>query len=195
MKKIILASASPRRSELLRQIGVDFEVVPSEVDETNDLNLNPEEYAIEISYRKASDISKKIDGKYLIIAADTIVVKNGIMGKPKEENEAFEMLKQLQDTWHEVITGIVVIDTESGRVIRELEKTRVKMKSLSDIEIKCYIKSGEPMDKAGSYGIQGLGALLVEKIEGCYFNVVGLPLNRLSFIMKEFGVNFITDCR
>lgn len=195
MKKIILASASPRRSELLRQIGVDFEVVPSEVDETNDLNLDPEEYAIEISYRKASDISKKIDGKYLIVAADTIVVKNGIMGKPKDENEAFQMLKGLQDTWHEVITGIVVIDTESGSVIRELEKTRVKMKPLSDLEIKCYIKSGEPMDKAGSYGIQGLGALIVEKIEGCYFNVVGLPLNRLSTIMKEFGVNFITDCR
>ncbi|MDP4180793.1 MAG: Maf family protein [Bacillota bacterium] len=188
MKDIILASASPRRSELLKQVGVNFRVIPSNIDESNNNNLKPEEYTVEIAYKKAFDIADKTNGSSLIIAADTVVVKDNIMGKPENEAAAFQMLETLQGQWHEVITGVAVIESDTKKVSREFEKTFVKMKPLSRMEIESYINSGEPMDKAGAYGIQGLGALLVEKIEGCYFNVVGLPLNRLNMMLEKFGI-------
>ncbi|HEY9060316.1 MAG TPA: Maf family protein [Pseudobacteroides sp.] len=191
MKDIILASASPRRSELLKRIGLEFKIIPSDIDEANIGNLEPASYTVDLARKKALDIANKTNISSLIIAADTIVVKDGILGKPSDENEAFEMLKVLQGQWHEVITGVSVIDSGSKKGITDYEKTLVKMTSLSDMEIKAYIKSGEPMDKAGSYGIQGLGAMIVERIEGCYFNVVGLPLNKLNVMMRSFGVNLL----
>ncbi|KNY27091.1 Maf family protein [Pseudobacteroides cellulosolvens] len=191
MKDIILASASPRRSELLKRIGLKFEVVPADIDEANIRELGPESYTVDIAHKKALDIVNRNYKNSLVIAADTVVVKGGIMGKPTDENEAFEMLKALQGQWHEVITGVAIIDSDSKAEILDYEKTLVKMTSLSDMEIRAYIMSGEPMDKAGSYGIQGVGAMIVERIEGCYFNVVGLPLNKLNAMMRNFGVDLL----
>jgi septum formation protein len=191
MKDIVLASASPRRSELLKRLGLEFEIIPANIDEANIRGLEPENYTVDIAYKKAVDIANKTHKSSLIIAADTIVVKDAIMGKPTDEKEAFEMLKALQGQWHEVITGIAVIDSENKTSIMDYEKTLVKMTSLSDVEIQTYISSGEPMDKAGAYGIQGLGAMIVERIEGCYFNVVGLPLNKLNVMMRNFGINLL----
>ncbi len=188
MKDIVLASASPRRSQLLKQIGLDFRVLTSDVDETIDKTISAEEAVKYLSVKKASDVSGKIAKGPLIIGADTVVVKDGILGKPRDEEEAFSMLKSLQNQWHEVITGITVIDTLTGKVISDFEKTRVKMRSLSDSMIHSYINTKEPFDKAGAYGIQGMGAILVERLEGCYFNVVGLPLTKLTMILELFEV-------
>jgi septum formation protein len=204
MKKLILASGSPRRSELLKQMGLSFEVVLSQVDEKPDLELKAEDIAQDLAMEKAQDVLNRIikidktpgenDSETIIIAADTIVVKDGILGKPKDESDAFEMLKSLQDGWHDVITGIAVIDLSNisngynTKTAKCFERTRVKMRKLSDTTIWSYIKTGESMDKAGAYGIQGLGAILIERIEGDYFNVVGLPLTKLDEILKGFNV-------
>lgn len=191
MKEIVLASASPRRSELLKQIGVIFKVVPSNVEEDIGQNLSPEELVQGLAYEKALDVAEKLKGNSLVIGADTVVVKDGILGKPQTEEEARSMLKALQGQWHDVITGVAVIDSSSLKSKKAYEKTRVKMKGLTDDVINAYINTYEPMDKAGSYGIQGIGAILVEKIEGCYFNVVGLPLAKLSDLLEEFGIRLL----
>ncbi len=188
MKDIILASASPRRSQLLKQIGLDFRVLSSDVDETIDKAISAEEAVKSLSLKKARDVAGRITKGPLIIGADTVVVKDAILGKPRDEEEAFSMLKSLQNQWHEVITGITVIDTLTGKVISDFEKTRVKMRSLSDSMVHSYINTKEPFDKAGAYGIQGMGAVLVERLEGCYFNVVGLPLAKLVQILEIFEV-------
>ncbi|HHV60582.1 MAG TPA: septum formation inhibitor Maf [Clostridiaceae bacterium] len=193
MKNIILASASPRRKELLEQIGVNFQIVSSNTDEHIEFANDPVEYACTLSGKKAMDVAKRYDSGYLVIGADTIVVLDGkILGKPEDKEDAFRMLKSLQGKWHEVITGVTVIDAGDKRAESDYEKTRVKMRSLSDDMIKAYINTGEPMDKAGSYGIQRFGALLVERIEGCYFNVVGLPLVKLSFMLEKFGYTILS---
>ena len=191
MKEIVLASASPRRLELLKQIGLEFSVFPSDIDERIDIDSTPEEAVQSLSFRKAVDVAGKLQNSPLVIGADTIVFKDSILGKPENEDHAFRMLKMLQGGWHEVITGITVIDSSNGNHLSGYEKTRVKMRKLSDGMISSYIHTGEPLDKAGAYGIQGMGALLVEKIEGCYFNVVGLPLLKLSLMLEKFGVNIL----
>ncbi|MFZ5990081.1 MAG: Maf family protein [Bacillota bacterium] len=193
MVQIVLASASPRRSELLKQIGLNFKVVTSNIDENNRMNLSAVELVQHLAYEKAFDVAKRMnknfnDAKCLVIGADTVVVKDGILGKPKDSEDAFKMLKQLQGGWHKVITGIAVIDALDLNGAKSYEVTDVKMKTLSDDAIYSYIDSKEPMDKAGAYGIQGLGAVLVEKIDGCYFNVVGLPIAKLSDLLRDFGV-------
>ncbi len=193
MKEIVLASASPRRSELLRGIGIDFKVIPSNTDESFDPGLMPEEIAQMLSYRKALSVAEYLKNDSIVIGADTIVVKDGILGKPRNKEEAFEMLKNLQGNWHEVITGVTLIASVGFEYIKSFEKTRVKMRPLSDGEIESYISTGEPMDKAGAYGIQRVGALLIEKIEGCYFNVVGLPLHRLNSMLEDFSVFLLNE--
>lgn len=188
MKKIILASASPRRKEILKQIYIDFDVIPSNEEENiSQLNGYPEEKAEILALAKAREISKRVCSG-LIIGADTIVVlDNVIFGKPKDEKEAFEMLSNLSGREHYVITAIAVIDaqTKDERVIHE--KTKVTFVKISSESILAYINTKEPFDKAGAYAIQGIGALFVEKIEGCYFNVVGLPIVKLNKLLKEFG--------
>ena len=191
MKEIILASASPRRFDLLRQIGLRFSVMPSNMEETINLRLDAYQIAESLASQKAFHVSESLRGDFLVIGADTIVVKEGILGKPENEDHAFEMLSMLRGQWHEVITGIAVVDSTSKRVMSGYEKTRVKMRELSDENLWAYIRTGEPMDKAGSYGIQGMGALLVEKIEGCYFNVVGLPLTKLWSMLEPMGVQIL----
>lgn len=191
MKKIILASASPRRFELLRQIGLIFTVKAPDIHEDITLELPPHELVKKLSYEKALYTANNSSEDSLVIGADTIVFKDYVLGKPLSEKMAFDMLKTLQGEEHEVLTGITVFDTKSMQYISDFEKTKVKMRQLSDDMIYAYIKTGEPMDKAGAYGIQGLGALLVEKIEGCYFNVVGLPLVKLSKILDRFDMNIL----
>lgn len=188
--RIILASNSPRRREILSQIGIQYEVIPSKFEE-NALNMSPENMVMYFAEEKAMDVAKKVKEEAFVIGADTIVYQNGIMGKPKDNEDAALMLKNLSGVFHAVITGISVVHTPSLNKITDYERTLVKFKNISDDEIQAYIKSGEPMDKAGAYAIQGIGSLLVEKIEGCYFNVVGLPVYRLSKILEGFGYKIL----
>lgn len=187
--KIILASSSPRRSELLAQMGLSFEVIPSNSKESFSPDGTPEEMVLELATQKAEDVASKLEVQALVIGADTIVNKEGlILGKPKDKKEAYQMLLELSGQVHEVMTGIAVLDTTNHKRLTAVEKTLVEMASLTPEEIKWYIKTGEPMDKAGAYGIQGLGGILVRRIYGCYYNVVGLPIHRLWVILKQLGV-------
>lgn len=187
-KKIVLASASPRRFELLKKIGLEFEVYPAEIDENIEDFVGAKEVVEKLSINKALNVAKKLSGNFVVIGADTVVWCDKILGKPKSKEQAFDMLNKLSGRWHKVYTGVCVADLQ-GKTISDYEVTDVKIKKLSCDEIKGYIDTNEPMDKAGSYGIQGLGALLVERIEGCYFNVVGLPLGKTANILKKYGLN------
>lgn len=196
--KIVLASSSPRRSQLLNQIGLNFEVIEPDIDETNGINLEASQMVKFLAYQKAHFVAKNIskslqkDEKCLVIGADTIVKKDKILGKPKNSEEAFEMLKHIQGSWHKVLTGIAVIDAATMKGICDFEVTDVKMKEVTDSTIiKAYIDTKEPLDKAGAYGIQGIGSIFVEKINGCYFNVVGLPLAKLDTLLRKFGVSIV----
>jgi len=185
--RIILASNSPRRRELLSQVGLEYEVIPSGFEEKAS-GMEPHEMVKHFAFMKASDVASSIKDDALVIGADTIVYLDSILGKPSDEEDAARMLRSLSGRVHLVISGISVIHTLSGRCITDCETTKVRIKTLSESEIQNYIRTGEPMDKAGSYAIQGLGALFVEGITGDYFNVVGLPLFKLSQIIKTFGV-------
>ena len=186
---IILASQSPRRKELLGQMGLrGFKVTSPEVDETVDEHLPPAQVVEELSRRKAMAVARHADGDDLIIAADTVVALEGaVLGKPAGEADAARMLSALAGRTHHVYTGLTVI--QGDRVVTQHECTTVTFRELEPEEISHYIATGEPMDKAGAYGIQGLGAMLVSGIEGDYFNVVGLPIFRLSRILAGFGLD------
>ena len=190
--KIILASTSPRRFKILKEKGFEFEVYPVRLDEEKFMkSLPPEEAAKRISLEKAIMAAKKIkDG--VIIGADTVVVYNNtVFGKPRTPEEAVEMLKLLSGKVHEVITAISIIEVKNGEKCREFVecvKTEVKMMKLSEEEIKAYVNTGEPLDKAGAYAIQGLGGIFIEWINGCYYNVIGLPIAKLYELLKEIGV-------
>lgn len=190
--RLILASASPRRRELLRMLGLDFEILVSNAEESKgELPDSPGEQVIELAARKAGEIAG-LHPDALVIAADTIVVaEKQILGKPGDEEDARRMLSFLSGRWHEVYTGVALVKAAEKKRLVDYERTRVKFRPLSREEIDRYIRSGEPMDKAGAYGIQGLGAVLVERIEGCYFNVVGLPLTKLTLMLKEFDVEVL----
>jgi septum formation protein len=185
MKRLILASASPRRKRLLKQIGLDFDVLPSSVPETWEENTSPPEIALRLAREKAEAIAGNLPSG-VVIGADTLVVLEGrILGKPQNPDEAFRFLRKLSGRSHDVITAVVLLDAESGRVLADVEVTRVFFREVSDQEIHAYIASGEPMDKAGAYGIQGRGVLFVKRIEGCYTNVVGLPLGKLGEMLTR----------
>ncbi|MBE6063149.1 MAG: Maf-like protein [Clostridium butyricum] len=186
---IVLASASERRQELLSRIFEKFDIVVSNFDENIvAFKGSVDEYVKEISNGKALEVKDRIKGDAIIISADTVVVFDGrILGKPKDKNDAFQMLKSLQGRSHSVYTGITVINTKNNVVIQESVSTEVTFSPISDDEITKYIETGEPLDKAGAYGIQGKGGVFVERINGCYYNVVGLPLNRLKAIIQKIG--------
>lgn len=194
MQQIILASASPRRACLLKQIGLDFQVIPSCVEEEiADSHLEPQEMVLKLAKMKAEAVSKQYP-EAIVLGADTVVCCEGrVLGKPRDREEAAEMLHFLSGRVHEVVSGVVLQRLIPESVRGEAVTTRVKFRNLTDEEIAGYIATGEPFDKAGAYGIQGMGALLVEKIQGCYFNVVGLPLSRLPDLFREFGVDLL--CR
>lgn len=189
--RIILASNSPRRREILSQLRIEFEVIPSDYEEKA-YDIPPENLAMCFAESKAMCVAKKIQGEALIIGADTIVYKDGIMGKPKNEEDAYEMLKTLSGVSHTVISGVSIIKTPQLEKATAYEKTIVSFKTLTHNEILSYINTGEPKDKAGAYAIQGLGSLLVERINGCYFNVVGLPIYRLSKLLEGFDYKILT---
>ena len=189
--EIILASNSPRRRELLGQMGIkDFKVAAPNVDESVEDGLSPAEIVEQLSLRKARAAAKKAGPHDLIIAADTVVALDGkVLGKPHSEGEAFAMLSALSGREHHVYTGVTVLRGEEA--VTQHEETAVSFRDVGPEEIRGYIATGEPMDKAGSYGIQGLGALLVSGIRGDYCNVVGLPVFRLGRILGEFGVDLL----
>jgi septum formation protein len=190
-RKIVLASKSPRRKKLLEQIGLDFEILVTDADENIIGKPAPEKYAEEIAMRKAAaaiDLLTEKDA--LIIGADTIVVLNDIiLGKPKDKDDAFMMLSSLSGNTHTVITAIAVIDALTKDTYITHKATAVTFRKLDAEEIWAYIETGSPMDKAGSYGIQDdFGAVFVSEIRGCYYNVVGLPLELLYSHLKSIGI-------
>lgn len=192
-KKIILASRSPRRKELLSGVIHNFDIMADDSEEKIESGMAPEEVVMHLAMQKAANIAEKITEDALVIGADTVVsIDGGIFGKPSDEDDAKRMLKTLSGRENFVCTGVAVVDTSSGRAVCDYERTGVVFRALTEREIAAYIKTGEPMDKAGAYGVQGVGALFVKEINGDYFNVVGLPLCKLGRMLeKEFGYNIL----
>ena len=191
MAKIVLASASPRRQELLRRIGItEFDIRIPEVEESFPEGLTPQQVVEHISREKAEAAAKLCTDDEIVITADTMVfLDQHRLGKPRDEEDALRMLTALQGRHHTVCTGVTV--RRGTQVITESETTQVYFRSATKEELLAYIATGEPMDKAGSYGVQGKGALLVEKLDGDFFNVMGLPVLRLSRMLQHFGVNLL----
>lgn len=192
MNRIILASGSPRRRELLERYGIELKVVKSDIVEKFNHGESPEQISMTLAFSKALSVSKAFNND-IIIGADTIVVyKNNIIGKPKNNEEASKILTMLSGNVHDVITGISIIRAGTNQKIIDYERTKVKFNNLTPERINRYIISKESFDKAGAYGIQGLGAILVEKIDGCYSNVVGLPLSKIDFLLgRYFNFNIL----
>jgi septum formation protein len=184
--KIVLASTSPRRISLLRQIGMRFTVVTPVEDETS-ANPDPKERVMENALAKARSVLGNVE-EGLIVGADTVVyIDERILGKPSSDDEARMMMETLSGRVHRVFTGLAVIDAESGLEEVSCEETQVHLMELSDEEISRYVESGEPMGKAGAYAIQGLGAVFVDRVVGCFHNVVGLPLSLLWKMIRGMG--------
>lgn len=191
-RHMILASTSPRRRELIALLGIPFQVMPSEAGEDTPAGWKPEQVVEELALRKADAVYRKLtesDRDAVVVGSDTIVVlEDDILGKPADEADAVRMLQMLQGRRHQVYTGAACIDGVTGRSMVRHSVTSVDIKPLSTEQICAYVRSGEPMDKAGAYGIQGLGAVIVEGITGDYFTVVGLPLSLLGDMLSEMGM-------
>jgi septum formation protein len=193
--RLILASKSPRRNELLKQMGFDFEVIPSRVIENFIQTEPPEEHVIRLAEAKARDVARENPDRW-VIAADTIVYINGSnLGKPKDREEAVEMLRRLSGQEHSVLTGFSVCHLEKMKNDKEAVRTAVRIKGLTTAEIEWYVQTGEPFDKAGGYAVQGIGAFMIESIRGSYTNVVGLPLCELIQMLSRLGAIRIVDGR
>lgn len=193
MKSIILASASPRRKKLLKRLGIKFKVEPSDYKEDMKLKLKPKALAKYLSKEKAKAVAKNHKNS-IIIGADTfIVLKGKILGKPQTATNAKRMLKNMSGKPHSVITGFTIIDTKRKKTISNAIESRVYFKKLTKKEIDDYVKSREPLDKAGAYAIQEGGAAMIEKVDGDYFNVVGLPLKDLAETLKALNVKISQD--
>ena len=185
---LILASESPRRAELLRQVAIPFRIVAPAVSEELSGKPSPEEMVALLALRKAWAVADRLPGGY-VLGADTVVLHGEtVLGKPVDSEDAARMLRLLSGDRHSVLTGLALVNAATGYLLERLSLTQVWIKTLAEDEIKAYIATGKPFDKAGAYGIQGKGALLVEKIEGCYFNVVGLPLNLLNEMITEMNI-------
>ena len=191
--KVILASKSPRRVEILEKIVKEFEVVQSNFDEnTIDFKGDIEKYVKDLSRNKAIEVSKRLNEPSIVIAADTVVFQDGkVLEKPKNEEDAFIMLSSLSGNTHKVYSGICLINTYDDTVVTDCDCTEVRFSELNPRQIRNYINSGEPMDKAGAYGIQGLGGAFVEGIKGCYYNVMGLPLNKLYKALENYDITIL----
>ena len=185
LPKIILASASPRRAEILRTVNWPFETLPADIDETREAGEDAAAYVQRLARAKAEAAARRSPGA-TIVAADTVVVINEqILGKPNDQDDARRMLRQLSGQWHQVLTGVALIDNATSESKVACETTEVKFAVMSRDEIDWYVASGEPMDKAGAYAIQGLGARFIEGIRGDYFNIVGLPVRLLYEMIRE----------
>ncbi len=191
MAKIVLASGSPRRQELLQRMGItDFDIRVPQTDESYPQGLTPHEVVEFISREKAEAAKALCTPEEIVITADTMVfLDDQRLGKPQDEAHALEMLSALQGRSHLVCTGVTVCQGKT--ICTESEETKVYFRPATEAELRGYIRSGEPMDKAGAYGVQGLGALLVEKLDGDFFNVMGLPILRLSRMLERFGLRFL----
>jgi septum formation protein len=190
--KIVLATTSPQRKSLLRQLGIPFEAAdPGEVREAS--AGEPRDVALGNAFTKVGAVARRLD-KGIVVGADTIVVVNdAIMGKARTPGEAEAMLRALVGREHRVLSGLAVADASTGKTLTDVVETRVWMLPLSEGEIESYLATGEPLGKAGGYAIQGIGGALVERVEGDFYNVVGLPLPRLYEMLKEFGVCLLED--
>ena len=194
-RRLILASKSPRRYELLKQVGLDFEVFPSRVSENFVEKASPQEHVIQLAEAKARDVAGEYPDSW-VVAADTIVIIDGsILGKPRNQEEAMEMLEHLSGREHVVLTGLFVCHLEKGKADKETVQTAVKMKTLTLSEMEWYVQTGESYDKAGGYAIQGIGSFMIESIRGSYTNVVGLPLCQLIQMLSRLGAVKIVDGR
>jgi len=185
-KPIILASASPRRAEILQKLGLSFAIQPSSIDENISTGLPPAEYAVELAKRKAQAVAAKISNG-IVIGADTIVVvEKKILGKPVSTAEAGAMLRSLSGKTHRVFTGFAIFDRPSNRAAAGVEMTEVTFRNLEEAEIAAYIRSGGALDKAGAYGIQDMSAVFCERLNGCFYNVVGFPLTKFYLVLRAF---------
>jgi len=185
-KPLMLASASPRRAELLRLINLPFTICPSSVSEDGVGHLLPSQQAIDLARRKAQAVAAVFNWG-IVIGADTIVEMEGqVFGKPVDAAHARDMLRQLSGRTHHVYTGVVLLDCPTGRLVSDVARTAVTFRPLDDEEIVAYVASGSPMDKAGAYGIQDLSAIFAEKIDGCFYNVMGFPLTRFYLLLRDF---------
>jgi septum formation protein len=191
--RFVLASASPARAALLRQIGLRFEVMPSRIREDDIASESPVDKVISLSRAKAQHVTRYFTDR-VIIAADTVVVHDDvILGKPENEDAAGDMLRLLSGSWHQVVTGLTVVDASTGASASCHDATQVRMRQLTPEAISAYVRSGEPLGKAGAYAIQGSGGIFIESIKGCYFNVVGLPLAKLVNIFYDIGINIYDE--
>lgn len=193
MIHMILASASPRRKELLLKYNIKPIIVKANINEKAFSNEEPVQVAMSLAFQKAYEVASRFSNGEIVLGADTIVACEGkILGKPKDQYDGIRMIEFLNNKEHEVITGICLMKAGSNLKIIDYEKTIVKFRNLSHEKIKKYIETGEYMDKAGAYGIQGFGSLLIEYIHGCYFNVVGLPVSKLDFLLeKHFNISLL----
>jgi septum formation protein len=202
--KIVLASASPRRKEMLERLGISFEIIKTDAPEINELNgeyhsfdslaMGNARRKVEWAGRSLSDSPGGQNDQTIIIGADTIVIQqNEILGKPVDDNDARRMLRKLSGRIHRVVTGVAIMILPEGRIIEEFEQTSVKFRPLDRNDIENYIRTGEHRDKAGSYGIQHFGVLLVESVRGDYHNVVGLPMLKLYTMLKKIGIDLLQD--
>lgn len=192
MNKIILASGSPRRKEILEKVGVHFEIIVSNIEEVVREGETPYTVVSALAFEKAVDVASRVEVGSIVIASDTIVYKDRILGKPKDEQEAFDMLQSLRNDQHSVFTGICIIKAGTHEKYIDVVETKVFTKNYSDQKIRNYIDTGEVWGKAGAYAIQGYGATLIDTIEGDYLNIVGLPLSRLETLMeKHFNIAFL----
>ena len=186
--KWILASGSPRRREILEMLGVPFSVVTADVDETCSLS-DPAETVKELAHRKAKAVADRLGypAETLIIAADTLVAIDGtVLGKPRDRDDARRMIQQLSGRTHAVYSGVSLI--RGKQTLTEFEKTEVTFGAMTERDIERYLNTGEPFDKAGGYAVQGKAAVFIEKINGCYFNVVGLPVHRIRLMLNKMGI-------
>ncbi len=191
MHKLVLASKSPRRHEIFDMLGLNYISTSVEIDEQILATESPENAVKRIARKKAESAAKNFVD-YIIISADTIVVcDNIILGKPRGKKEAYDFLSQLSGKSHQVVTGVCLYNPQTNYMDVRAEKTTVFFRNLTAEEINHYIKTKEPYDKAGAYGIQGRGALLIERIEGSYYNVVGLPITTLYLMLKEQNINIL----
>ena len=189
MREIILASRSKARQKLLRQIGLRFKTIKADIREAHRLAKGPKELVIDNALKKAQEVSERFDSG-VVIGADTVVLAAGkVIGKPKNLNDAFKTLKLLSREPQLVYTGLAVIDIDNKKVFSDYEETKIYMCRISDEQIRNYFKKVSPLDKAGSFDIQGLGSIFIDRIEGCFYNVVGLPLAKLAKLLKKAGID------
>jgi len=185
---IVLASESTRRIDILRTLGVSFSIIPPDIDERKKPDESPKDYVLRVSHEKAQKVGDLFPDKW-IIGADTVVVHKGrVLGKPKTEEDAYAMLRKLKAAWHKVYTGYCVLNVSRQIIYQDVAETKVFIKDLTDEEIKRYIGTSEPFDKAGSYAVQGKGGYMVKEIKGSYTNVVGLPICEIAEVLLSLGI-------